>query len=105
MLRIAPMTGAKKPGPREEREGNRKTIVQEKPDRSGEPVVTYSCAFYSAREAAGASGARLFLRPLSLLRANLMHSPGARAAGTERACMFGLTCDHQRKYITIWLLI
>ena len=34
------------------------------PGDSGVTVVTNSCAFYFAREAAGASGARYSLRPL-----------------------------------------
>jgi hypothetical protein len=34
MLCIAPTTGTRKPGPREEREGNRKTIAQGMPECS-----------------------------------------------------------------------
>ena len=41
-----------------------KTIAQGVPDRSGGPVVTYSCAFFSAHEAAGAPTHRHSLRPL-----------------------------------------
>src|SRR5262249_52906223 len=36
------------------------------PDRFGEPAVTNSCAFFTAHEAAGASGTRYSLRPLIL---------------------------------------
>ena len=42
-----------------------KTIAQGKLDDSGEPVVTtLVCLFHLAREAAGATGTRLSLRPL-----------------------------------------
>jgi hypothetical protein len=58
-------TVAKEPGHRGEREGNRKTIAQGRPGISGEPVVTMLvCFIYFAREAAGALGTRLSLRPL-----------------------------------------
>jgi hypothetical protein len=40
-----------------------KTIAQGMPDDSGEPVVSNSCAFYFAHEAAGATGARHSLCP------------------------------------------
>ena len=50
---LSPMTGARKPDPRGEHEGNRKTIAQGRPDRSGEPVVTNLRVFYTTREAAG----------------------------------------------------
>jgi hypothetical protein len=43
---------------------SRKTIAQGRPDVSGEPVVSNSCAFYFAHEAAGALGTRSSLRPL-----------------------------------------
>jgi hypothetical protein len=39
-LSIAPMTGARKPGPREEHEGNRKTIARGMPGETGVTVVT-----------------------------------------------------------------
>jgi hypothetical protein len=43
-----------------------KTIAQGRPGQSGEPVVTtLVCFIYFAREAAGATGTRLSLRPLS----------------------------------------
>ena len=41
-----------------------KTIARGMPGVSGVTVVTNSCAFYFAHEAAGASGARHSLRPL-----------------------------------------
>src|SRR5579883_1894866 len=51
----------------EEHEGNRKTIAQGMPGQTGEPVVTLlACFLFFAREAAGASGIRHSLRPLSL---------------------------------------
>ena len=40
MLRITPTTGARKPGPREEHEGNRKTIARGMPGETGVTVVT-----------------------------------------------------------------
>src|SRR5215471_19416328 len=45
------------------------TIAQGKPDCFGVPVVTNSCAFFTAHEAAGAPDTRLSLRP---------HSRGSR---------------------------
>jgi len=40
------------------------------------------CLFHFAREAAGASGTRLSLRPLFFMRVKFMHHPGAdHAAG------------------------
>jgi hypothetical protein len=50
------MTGARKPGPRGEREGNRKTIVQGMPADLGVPVVTTLVCFLSLRT-------RLWVRP------------------------------------------
>ena len=41
-----------------------KTIAQGRPDESGVPVVTNSCAFYQCTRAVGAAGTRLSLRPL-----------------------------------------
>jgi hypothetical protein len=58
-------TVAKEPGRRGEHEISRKTIAQGRPDCSGEPVVTTLVWFiYFPREAAGATGTRLSLRPL-----------------------------------------
>ena len=53
---IAPMTGARKPGPREEHEGNRKTIARGMPEMFGLPVVTMLVCFHS-------SHTRLRVRP------------------------------------------
>jgi hypothetical protein len=59
------MTVAKEPGHRGEHEVTVKTIAQGRPDVVGEPVVTtLVCFIYFAREAAGATGTRLSLRPL-----------------------------------------
>jgi hypothetical protein len=56
---------ARKPGHRGEHGISRKTIAQETPGKSGEPVVNMLVCFtYFAREAAGAAGTRRFLRPL-----------------------------------------
>jgi hypothetical protein len=71
-MMILQATGAREPGPRGEREGNRKTIAQGVPDRFGQPVVTMLVCFFHlharprapAREAAGASCTRHSLRPL-----------------------------------------
>ena len=43
---------------------SRNTIAQGRPDCFGGPVVTNSCAFFTAHEAAGAQNTRLSLRPL-----------------------------------------
>src|ERR1700722_8093503 len=61
---FSPMTGARRPDPRGEHEGSRKTTAQGMPDDSVVPVVTNSCAFLLAREAAGARRTRHSLRPL-----------------------------------------
>jgi hypothetical protein len=45
-MEYPPMTVTRKPDRREEHEGNRKAIAQGMPDCFGEPVVTYSCAFF-----------------------------------------------------------
>ncbi|MFY9958385.1 hypothetical protein [Bradyrhizobium sp.] len=52
-----------------------------RPGNSGEPVVTNSCAFYFAREAAGASGTRLSLRPLFSRGTSFSKTRANRAAG------------------------
>jgi hypothetical protein len=54
MLRIALGMVTKGPITRESAEQAVKTIAQGMPALAGEPVVTNSCAFYFAREAAGA---------------------------------------------------
>ena len=55
-----------------------------------EPVVTtLVCFIYFAREAAGATGTRLSLRPLSLGGTNFRHDPGALRRGIERASVPG----------------
>ena len=48
----------------------------------GEPVVNYSCAFFTAREAAGAAGTRRFLRPLLFEGKDRAKLGCNRAAGT-----------------------
>ena len=59
------MTVAKEPGHRGEHEVTVKTIAQGRPVISGGPVVTTLVCFITfAREAAGATGTRLSLRPL-----------------------------------------
>ena len=54
----------KSPVTRESPEETVKTIARGKPDDPVEPVVSNSCAFYFAHEAAGAVGARLSPCPL-----------------------------------------
>jgi hypothetical protein len=71
----------RKPDHQREHEGNRKTVAQGMPDRFGEPVVVNSCAFYFAREAAGAPDTRHSLRPL--------HEEGCRSVK--------LGCDWRRE--------
>src|SRR6476646_11768432 len=60
----AQATVSTKHGHREEHEVSRKTIARGMPGDSGVTVVTNSCAFSPAREAAGALCARHSLRPL-----------------------------------------
>jgi hypothetical protein len=53
----------------------------------GEPVVTNSCAFYFAHEAAGALSTRYSLRPL-ISRAMNSQSPGESRRGDEQSWLF-----------------
>jgi hypothetical protein len=55
------------------------TIAQGRPDVSVEPVVSNSCAFFTAHEAAGAASARSSLRPL------LFEGHGSRKA-SDTSC-------------------
>ena len=61
------MTVTNKPDHRGEREISHRAGNAGLP---GEPVVTNSCAFYFAHEAAGATGTRRFLHPLLLREAD-----------------------------------
>ena len=57
-----------------------KTIAQGRPDVTGGPVVTtLVCYFYFAREAAGAAGTRLSLRPLFLEGQGFLQQLGRNA--------------------------
>jgi hypothetical protein len=57
---------------------------------SGGPVVTNSCAFFAAHEAAGATDTRLSLRPLFSGGTRFEHHSGAtRAAGMRSMCLRG----------------
>ena len=70
-----------------------KTIAQGKPDQFGVPVViTLVCFQYFAREAAGALGTRLFLRPLSSWANGFLHSSGAIRVARARICVLGSLC-------------
>ena len=61
-----------------------KTIAQGRPGYSGEPVVTMLvCFIYFAREAAGAAGTRLSLRPLFLGRTVFPKPERIGAAGGQ----------------------
>jgi hypothetical protein len=75
-LRIALTMVARKPGRQGEREISRNTIAQGRPECFGVPVVTNSCAFYYAHEAAGAASIRPSPRP---------HSRGTNSCSTARA--------------------
>jgi hypothetical protein len=89
-------TGARKPGPRGERDISRKTIAQGMPGVSGEPVVTtLVCFIYFAREAAGAAGTRLSLRPLFSEAIRIVHRSGALRRENAEACANCdvITCD------------
>jgi hypothetical protein len=81
------MTVAKEPGPRGEHEVTVKTIAQGRPDVVGEPVVTtLVCFIYFAREAAGATGTRLSLRPL-FSGQKFLHSSGASRREDGEVCL------------------
>src|SRR5450759_1863815 len=61
-------------------------MAQGRSGYSGEPVVTtLVCFFIFAREAAGATGTRLSLRPL-LSRRRIMHNSDASRRGIEDSC-------------------
>jgi hypothetical protein len=63
---------------------------------SGEPVVTTLVCFTTfAREAAGALGTRLSLRPLLSRREDFLHSPGATVP-RDRGGVFDRHCEEQR---------
>jgi hypothetical protein len=64
MLRITPMTVAKKPGHWGEREVNRKTIARGMPGVPGVTVVTNACAFYQYTRGCGRIGRPAFPAPL-----------------------------------------
>ena len=75
MLRITPGWWQESPVHQGEHEAAVKTVAQETPDDPALPVVTCSCAFILAREAAGAVGTRRFLHPL-LFRGFVFASSG-----------------------------
>jgi hypothetical protein len=78
---IPQATVAKEPGHRGEHEVTVKTIAQGRPDCFGEPVVTTLVWFSKfPREAAGASGTRLSLRPL-IFRGQEVQAKLARTGG------------------------
>jgi hypothetical protein len=84
---------ATKPGHQGEPEVSRKTIAQGEPDDPVEPVVTNSCAFFSAREAAGAIDARFSLRPL-FREGYLQLRPGrVRCGNVNPFPAFGRMCE------------
>jgi hypothetical protein len=83
--RIVACDGDKRPDRRRERGISRKAIAQGMPDRFGGPVVTNSCAFYFAHEAAGEPNARHSLRPLALEDVTKSDHPGVFAS---RECEF-----------------
>jgi hypothetical protein len=79
MLRIAPMTGAKEPGPRGEHDISRKTIAQGMP-----AVAAYlwllTGVLFVAHAAAGALRSRHSLRPLAYRGTPTSHQLGARTS-------------------------
>jgi hypothetical protein len=83
------MTGARKPGPRGERERNRNTIAQGRPDDLAEPVVTAAC-FFSCRRAMGAACTRPSLRPLYFEKARYGTNSDAKRRETAKCCLSSL---------------
>ena len=80
MLCITQATGARKPGPRGDRDISRKTIAQGMPDDPAEPVVTAAC-FFCCRRAMGEAFTRHSLRPLRFSRgSSYLHHSGANAS-------------------------
>src|SRR5262245_59482800 len=80
-------TVARKPGHRGERGVSRKPIAQGMPDCFGEPVVTNSCAFYVAHEAAGASITRHSLRPLIIRGTTMVQNSGDACRENAEVCL------------------
>ncbi len=78
--RFAPGMVARKPDHQGEREAAVKTIVQGRPDQSGEPVVTNSYAFYSCMRGCGCIGYPAFPAP-SLFEGRCMYHSGTSCRG------------------------
>jgi hypothetical protein len=81
-------TGARKAGPRGEREGHRKPSRREGRDVSAKPVVPAACIFF-CRRAMGAASSRPSLRPLEFRGRS---SGKARADHAARRRMLALNC-------------
>src|SRR5215467_4976166 len=64
------------------------TIAQGRPDCFGGPVVTNSCAFFAAHEAAGAQNTRSSLRPRFSLGVIICKNSGASCSENADACAF-----------------
>ena len=64
-----------------------KTTAQGRPGTSGEPVVTYSCAFYFAREAAGALARPAF--PAPFIRRVFVQTLGRHRVARSRSAVLG----------------
>ena len=79
------MTGARKPGPRGERDISRKTIARGMPVDPAEPVVTAAC-FFCCRRAMGEAITRHSLRPL-YFEGKLPHNSGKSCRGNENVCL------------------
>ena len=86
MLCITPMTGARKPGPRGDRDISLKTIAQGMPVDPAEPVVTAAC-FFCCRRAMGEVITRHSLRPLRFPRATLFAALGRERVAGSRSCV------------------
>ena len=81
------MTGARKPGPRGERDISRKTIAWGMPGDPAEPMVTAAC-FFCCRRAMGEVVTRHSLRPLIIRRREIQDKPRAKHAARSRSCAF-----------------
>src|SRR5882724_7203801 len=77
--------GVKKRGHRGEREVSRKTIARGMPGCSGVTVVTNSCAFFTACEAAGALRTRHSLRPLFSRGERFLQTSGKSCRGNAES--------------------
>src|SRR5258708_28192254 len=76
--------GVKKRGHRGEREVSRKTIARGMPGRSGEPVVTISCAFFICTRGCGCIGHPAFPAPSVVKSGETVFAKLGRIAPRDR---------------------